>query len=60
MFKKLGSAVGLSLLSVPAFAAVPAAITTATDAMGADALTVGVAFLVAIIGIKALHLMKRA
>ena len=43
-----------------AFAAVPTEVTTAIADMKADALTVGAAFVVAVIALKALHLMKRA
>lgn len=59
MFKKIaGLVVAVSPLS--AFAAVPAAVDTALTAMSADVTTVGVAFVVAVIGLKALHLLKRA
>jgi len=59
MFKKIaGLVVAVSPLS--AFAAVPAAVDTALTAMAADVTTVGVAFVVAVIGLKALHLLKRA
>lgn len=54
----LFGAIGLSIGS--AFAAVPAEVTAATVDMKADALTVGAAFVVAVIALKALHLMKRA
>jgi len=61
MFKKsLGVVSGLGLTIGSAFAAVPADVTTAMADMKADSLTVGAAFLVAVIAIKALHLMKRA
>lgn len=53
--------VGAAALSAAsAFAAVPAEVTAATADMKADALTVGAAFVVAVIALKALHLMKRA
>lgn len=61
MFKKIAGAVVAVGFSVgSAFAAVPADVTTAMADMKADSLTVGAAFLVAVIAIKALHLMKRA
>lgn len=61
MFKKIAGVVsGLSLTIGSAFAAVPADVTTAIADMKADALTVGAAFVVAVIALKALHLMKRA
>lgn len=61
MFKKIAGVVTAVSLSIgTAFAAVPAAVTTATADMKADALEVGVAFVVAVISLKALHLMKRA
>lgn len=59
--KKLAAVVSLGLASMgSAFAAVPADVTTALTDMKADSLTVGVAFVVGVIAIKALHLMKRA
>lgn len=61
MLKRISAVVGGSLVSIgSAFAAVPADVTTALTDMKADSLTVGAAFLVGIIAIKALHLMKRA
>lgn len=61
MFKKIGAVVGgLVITASQAFAAVPAEVTAATADMKADALTVGAAFVVAVIALKALHLMKRA
>lgn len=43
-----------------AIAAVPAEVTTAVGDMKTDALTVGAAFLVAIVAIAALKMMRRA
>jgi len=61
MFKKIAGVVGGLVASAgSAFAAVPADVTTALGDMKADALAVGVAFVVAVIAVKALHLMKRA
>jgi len=61
MIKRISSVVGGLLVTAgSAFAAVPADVTTALSAMSADAQTVGVAFVVAVIALKALHLMKRA
>lgn len=62
---KAGKALGLTGLALVAFvnnamAAVPTEVTTAIADMKADALTVGAAFVVAVIALKALHLMKRA
>lgn len=59
MFKKL-SGLSLAGLSLPSFAAVPAGVTTAIADLQADAVTVAVAFLVAIIAVKAVHMMRRA
>lgn len=59
MLKKIAGAV-VAVAPLSAFAAVPADVTTAIADMKTDSLTVGAAFLVAIIAIKALHLMKRA
>jgi len=61
MFKKISGVVGgLVVTAGSAFAAVPADVTSAIADMKADALTVGAAFVVAVIALKALHLMKRA
>lgn len=61
MFKKIAAvSTGLVLSIGSALAAVPADVTTALTDMKADALTVGAAFVVAVIALKALHLMKRA
>lgn len=49
-----------SVASVPSFAAVPAAVTTAIETGQTDALAVGALVLAAIIGIFALKLMRRA
>ena len=59
MLKKLG-ALGVSILPLSAFAAVPADVTTAITDMKADSLTVAVGFLVAVISLRAIHLMRRA
>jgi len=61
MFNKIAGVVGgLFVTAGSAFAAVPADVTAAIVDMKADALTVGAAFVVAVIALKALHLMKRA
>jgi hypothetical protein len=61
MFKKIGAVVtGVVLTASNAFAAVPADVTTALGDMKIDSLTVGSAFVVAVIALKALKLMKRA
>jgi len=61
MIKRISAVVGGLVVSTGSvFAAVPADVTTAMADMKADSLTVGAAFLVAVIAIKALHLMKRA
>lgn len=61
MFKKIvGGLTVLGASAGSAFAAVPADVTAALGDMKTDALTVGAAFVVAVIALKALHLMKRA
>lgn len=61
MLKRISAVVGGLVVSAgSAFAAVPTDITTALTDMKADSITVGVAFVVAVIGLKALHLLKRA
>lgn len=61
MLKKIGGAV----VSVPclvgsAYAAVPAAVTTAIGDAGTDMVTVATAVFVAVIGLLAFKLMRRA
>lgn len=59
--KYLAVAVGITVGTVgSAVAAVPADVTTAMADMKTDSLAVGTAFVVAVIALKALHLMKRA
>lgn len=58
--KLVASASAAVLTAGSAFAAVPGEVTTALADMKSDALTVGAAFVVAVIALKALQLMKRA
>jgi hypothetical protein len=60
MFKRIGSAVSLSLLTVPAFAEVPATVTTALTGAGTDAAVVGAAVLVVLVGIAAFKYIRKA
>lgn len=54
-----GTGVALMSFSVPSFAAVDAAITTAITTMAADAVTVAAAVLVAIIGVVAIKFIRK-
>ena len=58
--KKCGAVIVGSVATVSsAFAAVPAGVTTALTDLEADAVTVAIAFLVAGIAVKAIHIMRR-
>jgi hypothetical protein len=61
MLKKIGGlVVSVPLLTGSAYAAVPAAVTTAIGDAGADMVTVATAVFVAVIGLLAFKLMRRA
>lgn len=62
MFRKTFFMASLAALALPvsSFAAVPADVTTAISTAGTDAATIGAAVLVAIVGIFAFKLLKRA
>lgn len=60
MLKKIVVGSGLTGLGLSAFAAVPAAVTTAIEGAGTDAVAVATAAFVAIIGLLAFKYMRRA
>lgn len=59
MLNKLLAASGILGFISSAQAAVPAAVTTSITEAGTDALTVGVAVLVGVAGLMAIHWMRR-
>ncbi len=60
MNKKLLAFLGLSTVSSMTFAAVPAEVTTAITTAGTDAVIVGSAVLVVIVGIHAFKMLRKA
>lgn len=60
MIRKALAAVGLGVVAVPAFAAVPEGVTTAITTAQTDAVTVASAVLVAIVALFGFRLMRRA
>lgn len=60
MFKKITLGTSLTVFGATCFAAVPAAVTTAVSDAAVDGATVAAAVLVAIVGIFAIKLMRRA